>query len=214
MATRFEGSLLVKKINGRNGPFCIGELVTDIGEFKVKDPLIDQFEAGTYQGSFWVSQVYPFTYCAFGKVIVEIRARLADLQIDGESDLPADADKPQEPDPIEEPVLDKPVKPPRPVPKPSVKAKQDSQDSRIRQAQHAPTASKIPARAPQQDNDDLALFGEELFDLIRLGQPLKLDSTIDRQQLRGQIHRLGVIGYTFTAKTQTWSRPDSQSASD
>lgn len=209
MPTRFEGSLLVKKIHGRYGPFCIGELVTDIGEFKVKDPMIDQFEDGTYQGSFWVSQVYPFTYCANGKVIVEIRARLADLQIDGESDLPVDADKPQEPDPAEEQNIDKPVKAPRPHPKPPV-----NHDSREHKAQHVPSESKVAAREPKQDEGDLELFGEELFELIRLGKPLKLDSTIDRLQLRRQIHRLGVIGYAFTAMTQTWSKPDSQSASD
>ena len=209
MATRFEGSLLVKKINGHNGPFCIGELVTDIGEFKVKDPLIDQFEDGTYQGSFWVSRIYPYTYCAYGKVIIEIRAKLEDLQINGETDLPADADKPQELDPLEEPVIEKPVKAPRPLPKPSTKP-----DSRERQAQPTSTESKVTAREPKQDEDDLALFGEELFELIRLGKPLKLDSTIDRHQLRGQIHRLGLIGYIFTAKTQTWSIPDNQPASN
>lgn len=209
MATRFEGSLQVKKINGHNGAFCIGELVTDIGVFKVKDPLIDQFEDGTYQGSFWVSRIYPYTYCAYGKVIIQIQAKLEDLQIDGESDLPADADLPQEPDPLEEPVIEKPVKAPRPLPKPSAKP-----DSRERQAQSTSTESQASARETRKEDDDLALFGEELFELIRLGKPLKLDSTIDRMQLRRQIHRLGLIGYAFTAMTQTWSKADSRPASD
>ena len=39
---RIEGKLLVKQIRAsRNGPFCIADLVTELGEFKVKDPLLE-----------------------------------------------------------------------------------------------------------------------------------------------------------------------------
>ena len=33
----FEGTLQVETIRGRRGPFNVGKLITDIGEFKVKD---------------------------------------------------------------------------------------------------------------------------------------------------------------------------------
>ena len=51
------GTLRIKKIRqSRNGAFCIADLSTDFGEFKVKDPLLDQFEEGEYQGTLWISE--------------------------------------------------------------------------------------------------------------------------------------------------------------
>ena len=47
MITVKNATLRVKRINGRNGPFCIADLSTDFGEFKVKESLLDQFDEGT-----------------------------------------------------------------------------------------------------------------------------------------------------------------------
>ena len=38
----FEGTLQVETIRGRRGPFNVGKLITDIGEFKVKDKELDR----------------------------------------------------------------------------------------------------------------------------------------------------------------------------
>ncbi len=200
MTTRFEGSLLVKKINSRNGAFCIGELVTDIGEFKVKDPLIDQFEEGKYQGSFWVSHIYPYSYSAFGRVVIEIRAKLADLQINTEDALPSEPDKPQEPDPADEEVLSQPAHP---------------TTSQIATVAESETKANKPSRSatastdanPVEQTDDLQLFGEELYELLKQGQPVKLDPTAARLQLRLQVKRLGILGYEFKPMIQTWIKP-------
>lgn len=37
------GVLTVKQITGANGKFCTGDLNTSIGEFKVKEAILDQF---------------------------------------------------------------------------------------------------------------------------------------------------------------------------
>ena len=229
MAIRINGTLLVKKINSRNGPFCIGELVTEIGEFKVKDSLIDQFDEGKYQGKFWISQIYAHSYFAFGKVIIEIRAKLSDVQIDDEDALPSDIGKVQEVDPADEektvisapviqatttvkpslPMLNiKPVAKPRP--RPASLASPVTTDAKEKMVVDEPTDESAPVITIGAD--DLALFGDDLTALLHQGMPLKLDSTIDRLQLRRQIQRLGVLGYSFTAMTQTWSRVDKQSS--
>ena len=103
---RTEGTLLVKKIKqSRNGPFCVADLVTDFGEFKVKDSLLDQFAEGEYRGMVWISEIYLAQYVSFGRGVTELRARLHDIQVDTESSLPAKSANDSEPDPLDEPPL-------------------------------------------------------------------------------------------------------------
>jgi hypothetical protein len=80
-------TLRVKKIRqGRFGDFCVADLSTDIGEFKVKDPILDQFEDGEYTGTVWVSEIFLSQYMAWGKAVTEIRARCMTCNLDGESE--------------------------------------------------------------------------------------------------------------------------------
>ena len=62
---RIDGAhLRVKRIRqSRNGAFCVADLSTDIGEFKVKDPLLDQFDEGEYQATVWISEIYLGKLC-------------------------------------------------------------------------------------------------------------------------------------------------------
>lgn len=41
------GQLTIRTINGRNGDFNVGRLSTSIGEFVIKDALLDQYNEGT-----------------------------------------------------------------------------------------------------------------------------------------------------------------------
>ncbi|MFP4898524.1 DUF3275 family protein [Paraburkholderia sp. BR14261] len=96
------GTLDVRTIKGSNGPFQVGELTTSVGEFKVK--VLEQFEPGAYTGTFLIDKIYPHSYVWYGKVTVEIRARLADAQLDNdepfsETNQPASS---AEPDPADE----------------------------------------------------------------------------------------------------------------
>ena len=53
-----DGTLTIEVIPGRRGDFCVGTLLTSIGEFKVKDAALDQFERGSYIGRFTVEKIY------------------------------------------------------------------------------------------------------------------------------------------------------------
>ena len=98
-----QGTLRIKKIRqSRNGAFCIADLATDFGEFKVKDPMLDQFEEGEYQGTVWISEIYVSQYISYGKAGTELRARLHDLQVDSEDRKPVRSNEHSEPDPIED----------------------------------------------------------------------------------------------------------------
>ena len=47
MSITIEGSLRIKRINGANGPFCVGDLNSEIGEFRVKDSVSTSSRRGT-----------------------------------------------------------------------------------------------------------------------------------------------------------------------
>ena len=102
------GTLSIKHIHGSRGVFAVGDLVTDVGEFKIKDPLLDQFEEGKYQGQFLISNISPSSYFFGGKVVIEVRAWLADIFLDQADEGPAEP-TPVEPDPVDEPVAVGPV---------------------------------------------------------------------------------------------------------
>lgn len=185
------GSLTVKWINGRNGEFAVGDLHTQIGEFKVKDSILDQFEEGTYAGTFWISQIFAKSYDYRGRIMVEIRAVLADLQIDDESQHPAEQE-PAELDPLDEP-------PPPPVPvSPPVRIVVPP-----RRPATSPSAEPRHQAGPRDvEAQDLDLFGEEIAEQLRVQGLVKLDPSIDRTRLRAQRKRLDELGYTFNARAQ------------
>jgi len=56
------GQLAIRTIVGRNGDFNVGRLTTSIGEFVVKDPQLDQYQEGKYDGQFVVTEIKPSSY--------------------------------------------------------------------------------------------------------------------------------------------------------
>lgn len=101
---KLDGSLSLKTINGRYGLFNVGILSTDIGEFSVKDAMLDQYDEGVYQGSFAISQVFAAgNSISGGRFIVETRATLDSISLEVIKDLPDEAPVPDVPaDPIDE----------------------------------------------------------------------------------------------------------------
>jgi len=173
----FAGTLAIREINGRNGPFKVGTLHTPIGEFAIKDPILDQYDEGKYQGEFQIESIYQGHYISGGRSVTEIRAKLADISID---DIDAEAPTPieVEPDPID---TDKP--------EPTKESK--------------PEADPEISSNVSTNSDDNSLFGL----LMPLGESVKLDPSVDRKVLRAQTVRLKEIGYEFDAKSQTWKKP-------
>ncbi|MFC5428050.1 DUF3275 family protein [Paraburkholderia denitrificans] len=180
------GTLDVRTIKGSNGPFQVGELTTSVGEFKVKDKVLEQFEPGAYTGTFLIDKIYPHSYVWYGKVTVEIRARLADVQLDNDEPFSEMGQAPAstEPDPADEERA------------PGVVA-------------HAPADEASVSAQAGTDSGELYLpdlFGTELADQIVAGEPVKLDPTVERGVFRQQRDQLRAFGYAFQASTQTWMK--------
>jgi len=199
---KFKGTLTVEQINGRHGPFCVGMLHTSIGQFKVKDRELDQFEPGSYRGQFLIEEIFTKAVPWRGGTFTELLARIADggFLIDDaqqhDDDLPSTQ---AEPDPADEDHSAGAVMPPKPTqvetgdktPAPSVPSE-------------SAATGKEPA-VPSTDGDDCGLFGVELFDQFRQRAPrIALDPTVDRVQFRQQRERLKAVGYQFEAKSQQW----------
>jgi hypothetical protein len=199
---RIDGAQLrVKRIRqSRNGAFCVADLSTAFGEFKVKDPLLDQFEEGEYQATVWISEIYLVQYIAFGKGVTEIRARLHDLQVESQAEL-STAHEQAEPDPIDEQRPVRVAPPKKPVPPPST-AKDFSHFNKGGKPQSGSSGSG-PQESTQGGHD--GLLDAEMLRAIANRDPIKLDATVERALLRRQAAELGQRhGYRFDAKQQIW----------
>ena len=185
-------TLWVKTIHGRNGPFNVADLDTAIGSFKVKDPILDQFEEGRYGATVWIEEIYVGNYIAYGRSVTEIRARLHDIQVLDENQEPVPPEQP-EPDPIEEEVST---------------ANPPAQSDEPQETPVAPDGV-LPDQAKQHDARPVLPVASDVFDqdtleAIAARLPIKLDPTIDRAILRQQTKALKEQGYRFAAREQTW----------
>lgn len=191
-----DGSLRVKRIHGRRGEFAVGTLNTSIGTFVVKDPELDQYDAGEYEGDFGIAEVGPRSYFTDGRLIVEMRATLAFMVINTMDDE-AEDEQPVELDPIEE----------QPVITPQKAAVTSITSNPGKSTQ--PTAASKESKPQEADADagDEALFGPEIYPLVdALADVIKLDPTVGRQRLRPQANRLKALGYRFNPTQQQWER--------
>ncbi|WP_122576020.1 DUF3275 family protein, partial [Pseudomonas viridiflava] len=75
---------------GRNGEFNVGGLSTSIGEFVIKDALLDQYDEGKYRGDFAITEIRPSYYTNGGRLVVEIRARLDSMSLEDVANLSAE----------------------------------------------------------------------------------------------------------------------------
>lgn len=202
---RINGILNVKSIKGTRGVFSVGELTTPVGNFKVKDQILDQFSEGSYEGEFLVAHIYPTSYVHFGKVIIEVRAKLAEIILpDGEEKPLPEQSVPQEPDPVEETQAVAAVPAPTAVDQTTAEVGTDAAPA------ETPADPQLDLQGPagtftEEEAKDVALFGADLYGAVTKGESIKLDPTVDRLQFREQRDRLKVMGYRFDAARQAWS---------
>ncbi len=195
---KFIGTLIVEQIRGRHGPFCVGLLQTSIGQFKVKDKELDQFEPGNYRGQFLVEEIFTKAVPWRGGTFTELLAKIADggfliddEQQTGDDDAPGAQGIQAEPDPVDDDAQQTPVIP-------------ESKPTQTVPAALHPKEQAAMGATPTTD-DDLKLFGIELHALfIQRAQQISLDPTVDRVQFRSQRERLKAVGYQFDAKSQQW----------
>lgn len=199
------GQLTLRTIRGRNGPFTVGRLATHLGTFEVKDPELEQYPEGKYDGEFIIRYIFPKSYPVGGGMRFEIRASLDGMTLNGIDKLSRDEARSfatQDVDPLDEEQAAQPAatpaKPAKPAP---VQASTDPMVDTTPFGMDAPPPAAAAAPGSTEDGD-AALFGL----LWPLGESVKLDPTIDRRALRAQIARLGELGYALDFKTQEWSR--------
>nr|WP_145550103.1 DUF3275 family protein [Variovorax boronicumulans] len=212
-------TLRVKKIQqSKNGPFAVANLFTEIGEFKVKDVLLDQFDEGEYQCTVWISEIYLGQYIAWGRAVAEVRAKLHDIRVDSASELDKASQEPPEPDPIDEVEppratrkLERPVQ--QPAPKPPKDAGNEGAPGGLADlkaklqgiGRKAKPEPELTAEA-KLAVDFVALYGEELWSRIERREPVKLDPTADRAVFRQQAATLRQqLSYEFDPLQQTFN---------
>ena len=192
---KLSGTLAIRSISGSRGPFNVGRLYTEIGEFAVKDSLIEEYEEGRYKGEFGISNIFPYSYMSGGRAVVEIRARLGTIALENIAALDTeDRAQPVEPDPIEET--------PPPAEKPAEPAVAAAADAAPADAEGALAESDIQAADDLFEQTMRGLFGESW----PLSDKVKLDPTVDRGRFRQQRDALKELGYKFQPVGQAWVR--------
>lgn len=207
MAIRVRGTIVITRKGGRRGDFNIGDLSTEIGEFEVKDSLIEEFEPGKYTGEFIISWIEPDSFSWRGRVFVKVRATLAEMLIDEAEEGGMPPAPPPEPDPIEA-TAGAPSAPAAEIParsatntrtdKPAPAGASAGQVAKPAESEH-----DVPGATGVLDPDK-KLFGPEIYALLLQRETIKLDPTTERQLFRQQRDRLKDLGYSFDAKPQTW----------
>jgi hypothetical protein len=196
MSIIIHGVLSVKSIQGRNGAFSVGDLRTEIGEFRIKDALLDEYEQGQYTGRFVINSIFPHSYVHQGRVSIEVRAKLQEILLD-EADVSA-------PLPVEVPErdpLDEDSSKPVAAPSPPLAVL----ESTVTSGDLAESAK--PSTAGSADSPSLSIFDDEVQALIDAGVDMvKLDPTVDRNLFRRQRDALKALGYTFNPAAQSWTK--------
>ncbi|MBS0292894.1 DUF3275 family protein [Luteimonas huabeiensis] len=205
------GQLTLRTIRGKNGPFTVGRLATHLGTFEVKDPELEQYPEGKYDGEFIIRYIFPKSYPVGGGMRFEIRASLDGMTLYGIDKLSRDEARSfatQDVDPLDEELGTqpaatpaKPAKTSRPAKPAPVQASADPLVDTTPFGVDAPPPAAAAASGGTEDGDAV------LFSLLwPLGETVRLDSTIDRRTLRAQVARLRELGYEMNPKTQEWSR--------
>lgn len=193
MSLKIPGKLVVQVRNGSRGAFAVGDLMTPVGNFKVKDQFLDQFAEGEYEGEFIVTQIYPNSYTYRGSITTEIRAKVVDYVLATAEEKPVNPEP--EPDPIDQSAASSRVDGPTKVESPVG-------DGGRQEAQEKSESADSPAPAD--------LFDDDMTKAIDSGNPIKLDPTIDRQKFREQRDFLKACGYRFNSTDQVWLKANDQ----
>ena len=197
-----DGTLTIEVIPGKRGDFCVGTLLTSIGEFKVKDAALDQFERGSYKGRFTVEKIYMESAKWRNGWFTNLMAKIAldGYQINEEEESPAASPSAQaEPDSIDDSVANAPTGQPEPAIPDSEKSFHEP-----KAAESLKQSLDLKTNNPAIDPDE-KLFGIELYPLFKQrAESIALDNTIDREQFRMQRDRLKANGYRFDTKDQKW----------
>lgn len=174
------GKINIRTITGRLGAFNVGTLDCSIGSFTVKDPTIDEFEEGIYEGDFVIEKIKPNSYFSGGRMVVEVRATLSAIMI-ARNTIPA----PAAPESLEQdPLLE------------------DCINNQSFSEAPAPIPFEIDSEGEVEESALINLFGA----IWPLGSVVKLDPVVGRALLRQQVDYLKQSGYKYNASNQVWKK--------
>lgn len=192
-----DGTLRVAVKHGRRGAFRVGTLMTSIGNFKVLDKALEQFEAGDYAGNFLVESIYLKCEVWQGGMYNNIRADIAKggFLIQDEQASPEHGEE-LAPDPLDEE-------------KPDFKAQAPAEaGNNPENAQASPLSNPSSDASLKQADEEL--FGLEIYQRFIQCMDIALDPTVDREQFRLQRDRLKADGYRFHSQTQLWKKASAE----
>lgn len=171
------GTINIRTVHGRFGAFNTATLECSIGTFTVKDSSIDEYDEGSYTGSFVIENIKPHSYFTSGRVAVEVRAKLNAI------------------------ILGKNVEPQPVVPE---SLEQDPiEEDFIAGAYQGPSHETLTTEEVLELGDEG--FAKKLFGILYpLSNVVKLDATINRTVFRQQREHLKDLGYRFVASEQHW----------
>ena len=206
MITAENALLRVRRVRqSRNGPFSVADLYTDFGEFKVKDPLLEQFEEGEYQVTAWISYIFLRQYVAYGKGVSELRVQLDDLQVHTEDQKPTPRE-PVELDPMDEPepvIMTRQAAPSEPQ-QTLTAATKDSRWDKFKKPVKSKGARQTSPTAEEADDQLDDIYDEAMQAAIKQRAPVTVDVSVDRALLRKQVEGLKERGYRYDSIQKLW----------
>jgi hypothetical protein len=200
---KLPGTLIIRIINGKYGDFRVGQLLTEIGEFAVKDPMFDQYDEGRYEGDFVISKIYIGPYTVSNRVVVQLCADIDSVVLSSAA-VEQQEDEAFEQDPIEK---EQSLSSSDPETSTETQLSDQSETASLEDESSTDEGDLGYESTTDADSDEAKL--RDLFGLLwPLGQSVKLDSTVDRSILRQQRDKLDELGYTFKAVGQVWSKTE------
>ena len=191
-----EGNITNKVITGRNGDFSVGNLNTEIGQFKIRNQLLDQFDEGEYRVRVSIQHLDLNSYMLKrnGITITEIEAHIDHIEVI-DADIKMVETESVEPDASIEPeTTDKP---------PTDEKPEDNTNSGKTDTVKRNPEDKQASASAESDQTDL----KKLFGLLwPLGDVVQLDSTTPRNQFIRQKDYLKANGYKFHSPNQSWHK--------
>jgi hypothetical protein len=199
-----DGTVTNKIINGVNGDFSVGTFQTEIGKFKIRSALLDQFEEGEYSVRAAVNKFDLNSYQSKrnGIIITEIEAHVDTLElIDGDI----------------KPVDQVSIEPDASLEKESSATKTVTADAEPKLPVKPVTGKIVLSNKKAKSNAEPPIANkaelEKLFGhLWPLDNAVKLDTTLPRPIIIKQKSYLSGC-YDFNAKTQIWIKKISSDTS-
>lgn len=185
MSISIPGTLRVIQRTGRFGNFCVGMLDTEIGNFRIKNSVLDEFDEGSYEGVFLITKIQLAVNYTDGSCHQDLAA-----QLDWEA-LRIMNQKEQ----VEE----------------SETLEAAAMIEKVTETLPEPVEPAVPHS--NDDNDNLISDAEALQALLDANaNEIKLDNTLeDRVFFRSLVDTIKATGnYKFSANGQKWVRQTEQ----